>query len=167
MELLTPSFGLLFWMTLVFLIVIVIMWRFGFPAVSKMVLERKKFIDDSLQQAFKANEKLANIQKESEIILQKAREKQAEILNEAKATHDAIVAKAKNDAKEEANRLISDAKAQINAEKTAAIQDIRSQVAELSVQIAEKVVRKNLSDNSSQMQLIDHLLDEIPVEKNQ
>lgn len=77
MELLMPSFGLLFWMTLVFLIVLVIMWRFGFPAVSKMVLERKKFIDDSLQQAFEAKEKLAHIQEESEAILQKAREKQA------------------------------------------------------------------------------------------
>jgi len=165
MELLMPSYGLLFWMTLVFLIVLVIMWRFGFPTVSKMVLERKKFIDDSLQQAFEAKEKLANIQEESEAILQKAREKQAEILNTAKATHDTIVAKAKDDAREEASKLISEAKAQIEAEKSAAIQDIRSQVAELSVQIAEKVVRKNLSDDSTQMKLIDNLLDEISVEK--
>lgn len=165
MDLLIPSTGLLFWMTLVFLVVVIVMWRFGLPAISNMVIERKKFIDDSLRQAHEANEKLANIQKEGETLLQQAREKQAELLKEAKQTHDAIVAKAEGDARAQANKLLSDAKAQIEAEKASAIREIRAQVAELSVLVAEKVVRQNLSNDKAQMQLIDHLLDEVSVEK--
>ena len=80
MDLLTPDSGLLFWMTLVFLLVFLILWKWGFPAIIHMVNERKNYIDDSLKKAHEANEKLANIQKESESILREAREKQAAIL---------------------------------------------------------------------------------------
>ena len=79
MDLLIPSSGLLFWMSLTFLVVLCILWKFGFPVIVNMVNERKAFIDDSLQKAREANEKLANIQKEGESILQEAREKQAQI----------------------------------------------------------------------------------------
>ena len=75
MELLTPSIGLLFWMSLTFFVVLFILWKWGFPVITNMVQERKAFIDDSLRKAHEANEKLANIQKESESILQEAREK--------------------------------------------------------------------------------------------
>lgn len=165
MDLLIPSTGLLFWMTLVFIVVLIVMWYIGIPAISKMVLERKQFIDDSLRKAEEAEEKLANIQKESEALLQAAREKQADILKDAKTTHDSIVSKAETDAREQANKLIAEAKSQIEAEKASAIREIRSQVAELSVQIAEKVVRRNLSGETAQMELIDKLLDEVSVEK--
>lgn len=165
MDLLIPSTGLLFWMTLVFIVVLIVMWYVGIPAISKMVLERKQFIDDSLRKAEEAEEKLANIQKESEALLQAAREKQADILKDAKTTHDSIVSKAETDAREQANKLIAEAKSQIEAEKASAIREIRSQVAELSVQIAEKVVRRNLSGETAQMELIDKLLDEFSVEK--
>ncbi len=165
MDLLIPSTGLLFWMTLVFIVVLIVMWYVGIPAISKMVLERKQFIDDSLRKAEEAEEKLANIQKESEALLQAAREKQADILKDAKTTHDSIVSKAETDAREQANKLIAEARSQIEAEKASAIREIRSQVAELSVQIAEKVVRRNLSGETAQMELIDKLLDEVSVEK--
>ena len=165
MDLLIPSTGLLFWMTLVFIVVLIVMWYVGIPAISKMVLERKQFIDDSHRKAEEAEEKLANIQKESEALLQAAREKQADILKDAKTTHDSIVSKAETDAREQANKLIAEAKSQIEAEKASAIREIRSQVAELSVQIAEKVVRRNLSGETAQMELIDKLLDEVSVEK--
>ena len=79
MDLLIPSTGLLFWMSLTFLVVLFILWRFGFPVITDMVNERKAFIDESLQKAHDANERLANIQKEGESILQEAREKQAQI----------------------------------------------------------------------------------------
>ena len=91
MDLLIPDSGLLFWMTLVFLIVFLILWKAGFPAIIKMVNDRKDYIDESLRKAHEANEKLANIQKEGESILQEAREKQAAILREAAETRDAIV----------------------------------------------------------------------------
>lgn len=167
MDLLIPDSGLLFWMTLVFIVVILILRKWGFPAIVKMVNDRKAFIDESLRKAHEANEKLANIQRESESILQEAREKQAVILKEAAETRDAIVEKAQQKAREEGSRLLNEAKAQVETEKQNAIRDIRAQVAELSVQIAEKVIRKKLSSDSKQMDLIDKLLDEVSVDNKE
>ena len=161
MDLLIPDSGLLFWMGLVFLVVLFILWKWGFPVIVNMTNERKAFIDESLRKAHEANERLANIQREGESILQEAREKQAQILKEATETRDAIVEKAQGKAREEGSRLLSEAKAEIEAEKQNAIRDIRAQVAELSVLIAEKVVRENLSDDRKQMDLINRLLDEV------
>ena len=155
-----PSTGLLFWMTLVFLIVLLILWKWGFPAVNEMVRDRKEYIDKSLRKAHEASEKLENIQKEGESILQEAREKQAAILKEATDTRESIVAKAQDKAQAEADRIISEAKAEIEVEKQNAIRDIREQVAELSVKIAEKIVRRKLSTDDKQMELIDERLDE-------
>ena len=165
MDLLIPSTGLLFWMCITFFIVYALLRKFGFPAIVGMVNERKQFIDDSLRKAQEANEKLANIQKEGESILREARDKQSQMLKEATATRDAIIEKAQTQAKGEAARLIADAKAQIEAEKASAIREIRAEMAQLSVQVAEKVVRKNLADEASQMELIDKLLDEVSVGK--
>ena len=161
MDLLIPSTGLLFWMSITFLVVLFILWKFGFPVITKMVQERKAFIDDSLRKAHEANERLANIPKEGESILQDAREKQAQILKEAADTRDAIVAKAKTDAREEGARLLNDAKAEIEQEKKAAIADIRKQVATLSVEIAEKVLKQNLQGDKAQMDLINRMLDDV------
>ena len=161
MSLITPDFGLFFWMTFVFLVVLFILWKYGFPVIVKMVDERKAFIDESLKKAHEANERLANIQKEGESILQEAREKQAQILKEAAETRDAIVEKAQDKARSEGARLLDEAKAAIEQEKKAAIADIRQQVAALSVEIAEKVLREKLKDDKSQMDLIDRMLDEV------
>ena len=160
MDLLIPSTGLLFWMSLTFLVVLFILWKFGFPVITNMVAERKAFIDDSLRKAHEANEKLANIQKESESILQEAREKQAQILKEAADTRDAIVEKAQDKARQEGARLLEDARVAIDQERKAAIADIRKQVATLSVEIAEKVLKKNLQGDQAQMDLIDRMLDD-------
>lgn len=165
MDLLIPSSGLLFWMSLTFLVVLCILWKFGFPVIVNMVNERKAFIDDSLQKAREANEKLANIQQEGESILQEAREKQAQILKEAAATRDSIVEKAQQKAREEGARMIEEARNEIESEKQAAISEIRNQVALLSVQIAEKVLRKNLSGDNAQMELIDRMLDDVSSNK--
>lgn len=163
---LTPDLGLLFWMLLAFLVVFFVLAKFGFPAIVNMVDDRKKYIDESLKKAHEASERLENIKQEGEAILQEAREKQAQLLKEAAETRDAIVGKAQEKAREEGARLLSEAKAEIAAEKQNAIRAIRAQVAELSVQIAEKVVRQNLSTDASQMSLIDRLLDEVSVETN-
>ena len=161
MDLLIPSTGLLFWMSLTFFVVLFILWKFGFPVITSMVSERKAFIDESLRKAHEANERLANIQKEGESILQEAREKQAQILKEAAETREAIVEQAQEKARQEGARLLEDARMAIEQEKKAAIADIRSQVAALSVEIAEKVLRANLKDNASQMDLINRMLDDV------
>ncbi len=161
MDLFMPASGLLFWMTIVFLVVLFILWKWGFPVIVKMVNDRKTFIDDSLRKAHEANEKLANIQKEGESILQEARDKQAQILKEAAATRDAIVEKAHEKAREEGNRMIEEAKAEIENQKKAAIGDIRRQVATLSVMVSEKILREKLSSEQAQMDYIDRMLDEV------
>ena len=137
-SILTPDFGLFFWMLVAFLVVFLLLAKFGFPVITGMVEERKNYIDESLRKAHEAQERLANIEKEGESILQEAREKQAQILS-----------------------LLDDAKTAIEQEKKAAIADIRSQVATLSVDIAEKVLRQNLKDDKSQMDLIDRMLDDV------
>ena len=161
MSLITPDFGLLFWMAIVFLIVLAILKKYGFPVIVKMVNDRKSYIDESLRKAHEANEKLANIKAEGEAILQDAREQQAQYIKEAAATRDAIIGKAQDKAREEGNRLLSEANIEIENQKRAAIGDIRKQVATLSVEIAEKILRDKLSSDKAQMDLIDRMLDEI------
>ena len=161
MSLLLPDSGLLFWMTLVFLVVFFILKKWGFPSIIKMVNERKEYIDESLAKAEEANLRLANIQKQGEELLMEAREKQAQILREASETRETIVGQAQEKAREESARILSEAKAEIESQKQAAIRDIRAQVAELSVQIAEKILHKELSTSAEQTQLIDSLLDEV------
>ena len=163
-SILTPDLGLLFWMLLAFLVVFFVVAKFGFPAIIDMVENRKRYIDESLQKAHEASERLANIQKEGESMLQEARQKQAQLLKEAAETRDAIVSQAQEKAREEGARLLREAKAEIESQKQAAISEIRAQVAELSVKVAEKILRKELSSEAKQMETIDRLLDEISVE---
>lgn len=153
-------------MTLVFVIVFLILWKFGFPAIVKMIDERKAYIDESLRKAKEANDKLQNIQKAGEAMLQEARDKQAAILREAASTRDAIVEKAQAKANDEGARILAEAKAEIDSQKQAAIRDIRTQVAELSVQIAEKILREKLAASDKQNALIDKLLDEVSSDNN-
>lgn len=160
-SILTPDLGLLFWMLLAFLVVFGVLAKFGFPVIIRMVNKRKDYIDESLRKAHEASERLENIRQEGEKILQDARSQQAQIIKEATATRDSIVQKAQTKATEESSRIINEARAQIEAEKQNAISEIRSQVAELSVKVAEKVVRQKLSTNESQMALIDQMLDEV------
>ena len=158
---LTPDLGLLFWMLLAFIVIFFVLAKFGFPAIVNMVEERKKFIDDSLRKAHEANERLANIQAESEKLLQEARERQSVIMKEAAAARDNMIASAEAKAREESARIISEAKAQIETEKQAAIADNRQQVAALSISVAEKILRQHLSDDKKQMEYVDKLLDEV------
>lgn len=160
-SILTPDWGLLFWMLLAFLVIFYFLAKYGFPVITRMVEERKAYIDESLRKAHDANEKLANIQQKGEALLKDARERQAQILSEAASTREAIVEQAREKAREEGARIISDAKAQIEAEKQNAISDIRRRVAELSVSVAEKILRERLSGEEKQMKYVDKLLDEL------
>ena len=159
-SILTPDLGLLFWMLLAFLVIFFVLGKYAFPAIVNMVDSRKKYIE-----AHEASERLENIRQESEAILQEARAQQAQILKEAAETRDAIVLKAQEKAKAEGARLLSEAKAEIEGEKQQAIRDIRAQVAELSVQVAEKVLREKLSTDAEQMKMIDRLLDDVTAGK--
>lgn len=160
MSLLIPDTGLLIWMLLCFLVVFFVLAKYGFPVITKMVEGRKAYIDESLEKAREANTRLANLQQEGEKILSDARAQQAQILQEAVKARTEIVARAKEQAAIESGKMIEDAKRQINQEKEDALHDIRRQVAELSVGIAEKVIRKQIADKEGQMDMIDRLVDE-------
>lgn len=164
-SILTPDVGLLVWMLLAFLVVFLILAKFGFPVITKMVEDRKNFIEESLRNAHEANQKLANIQSEGEAILKEAREQQAAILKDAMATRDNIIKEARNKAQLEGAKLVEEAKAQILVEKENALRDIRSTVAELSVEIAEKVMRNKLKGAGEHEQLIERMLDEMSISK--
>jgi len=166
MSLLMPDSGLLFWMLLCFGIVFFVLAKFGFPVIIKMVNERKEYIDHSLVVAREANEQLANLKAEGETILAKAREEQVRILNEAAATRERIISEAKTQAQIEGTKMLEEVKLQLKAEKEDAIRDIRRQVAVLSVNIAEKVLRKDLNSEDEQTEMIERLLDETFTSKN-
>lgn len=166
MELFTPEVGLLFWMLIPFLVVFFILAKFGFPVIVKMVEERKAYIDESLVAAKQSYEQLAAIKAQGEAILDEARRDQATILKEATQTRDLLIKEAKDKALIEASRIIDDARKQIITEKDDAIRDIRSQVAVLSVDIAEKVIRGQIDKKEEQMKIINRLLDEINISKS-
>jgi len=158
--LLTPDFGLLFWMLVSFGIVFFVLAKFGFPIIVKMVDERKAFIDKSLEAAKAANERLAGIQEESERILKKTREEEILILKEAQEERSKIIGEAKEQATVEAGKLVAEARTAIQREKDMAIRDIQNQIAELSIVIAEKVLRKNLDNQPAQRELVQKLIEE-------
>lgn len=160
---LTPDFGLFFWMLLAFVIVFAILAKFGFPIIINMVEERKKYIDDSLKSAREANEKLANIQAESDNLLKEARTKQSEILRDANATRDTIISEAKNKAASESARILNEARKQIEAEKEKAKRENQAEIIDLSVKIAGKVLAKDLEEDAKQKEWINKLLEEVSV----
>ena len=160
MSLLTPDPGLLFWMLVSFGIVFFVLAKFGFPIIVKMVEERKAFIDQSLEAARQANERLKGIQEEGERILNEARDQQSFILKEAKEIRTKIVNEAKEQAHVEAGKIMDEALQSIEKEKALAIHDIRNQVAALAIDIAEKILRKNLENKPAQQELVDKLIAE-------
>lgn len=161
MGLLTPDPGTLFWMVIIFGIVFFILAKYAFPVITEMVDKRKQYIDSSLEAARQANEQLQQVKAESEALLARAHEEQTAILKEASATRDRIIAEARELARTEARKALDETRHQIAAEKESAINDIRRQVAILSVDVAEKVLRKKLSDDKEQLELVNRLLDEV------
>ena len=145
MSLLTPDSGLLFWMIVSFGIVFVILSKYGFPVIIKAVEQRKAYIDNSLETARQANEQLANIQAEGARILAEAKEKQNAILKEAFAEKEQIIDEAHRKAAAETRLQVEEA----------------SEIADLSIAIAEKVMKEKISHDKEQQQIIDRLLDEV------
>lgn len=166
MFLLTPDSGLIFWMLIAFGVVFFVLAKYGWPVITKMIDSRKQYIDESLENARKANERLAQLQEETAQMLKQAQEQQSKILAEAVEMRNQIVEKAKTEATNEGQKLLQEAKQQIAQEKESAIRDIRREVGVLSVEIAEKVLRQNLQNDNDQMAMIDRMLDEIMADKN-
>lgn len=160
MNLMLPDSGLLFWMTIIFAIVFVLLAKFGFPVITGMVEKRTKRIDAAIGAAREAEERLQGLTAEHERMLAEARAEQARILQEAAAERDRMIAQAKVQAHEEAGKIMEETKARIAEERDAALRDVRREVAVLAVSIAEKVVRADMSSDKRQLELIDSLVEE-------
>ena len=160
MSLLLPDAGLLFWMLVSFGIVFLVLYKYGFPVITSMLDERKKFIEDSLRNAAEANERLAGIEKEGEAILETAREEQARILREAVQTREQLLADARRKAEVENGKMLEETRRVIRQEKDDALREVRSQIAEMSLAIAEKVLRGELSDNGRNREYTMELVNE-------
>ena len=156
-----PDSGLLFWMTIIFAIVFLILAKFGFPVITGMVEKRTKRIDSAIGAAREAEQRLHGLAKEQERLICEAHAEQDRILKEAAAERNRLIAVAKEQAVIEAGKIMEDARERIQEEKEAALRDIRREVAVLSVAIAEKVVRKELSTDAGQKELVDRILDEL------
>ena len=161
MNLMLPDSGLLFWMTIIFAIVFFVLAKFGFPIITGMVEKRRKRISDSLEAARTAEQALAHLQTEQERIISETRAQQNKLMQEAAAERDRMIAQAQDKAREEAQKIMDEARVRIQEEKEAAIKEVRKEVAVISLAIAEKVVRKDLSTDASQKALADRLLDEM------
>lgn len=167
MSLITPDFGLLFWMILIFGILFFILARFGFPIITGMVDERNAKINDSIRKAEEAEMKLSSLAKEQEEMLERTRQEQARLNAEAAALRDKMVEQAKESAASEADRILAQARERIEREQRDALAQMRKEVSAISVAVAEKIVRKSLSDSSEQIALADKLVDEFPKDRKQ
>ena len=161
MSLVTPDIGLLFWMVVIFGIVFFLLWKFGFPIITDMVEKRSAHIDESLKLAREAEIRMQDLAREQQQLIDQSKLEQTRILQEATRTRAEIIAKAEQEAADKAEQLLRKARTEIEAEKESALRDIRKEVAELSVGIAEKVIRKELSSDMAQMDYVDRLVDEI------
>ncbi len=158
---LTPDPGLIFWMVLSFGVVFFLLAKFGFPIIVKAINERKEFIEMSLLSAKQANERLANIQAESERLLSDAKVRQQDIIAGAMQEKAQIVKAAQDEAQTVANQMIEEARQSIQAEKERALQEVRQEVASLALDIAEKVIGERMKDDAFQKQTIDQLIDKL------
>jgi F-type H+-transporting ATPase subunit b len=161
MGLVTPNPGTIVWMLIIFSIVLFILRKFAWKPILNALKDREESIANALNAAEEAKKEVAGLKADNDRIIAEAVQEKNKILREAKDIKDKIVAEAKEKAMNETVKSIELARQQIQAEKTAAINDIKNQVAELSVMIAEKVIRKELSNSADQEKMVNGLVDEI------
>jgi F-type H+-transporting ATPase subunit b len=155
MELITPNLGLLVWTVLIFLSLLLILSKFAWKPIVSALEEREKFISDSLEAAQRAKEEMATLMAGNEKLLQQARVEKDKILKDAQSMAATILAEAKEKAVVESNQLIEKARVQIQNEKNLAVVELKNLVATTSIEIAEKIIRKNLESTEAQQSLID------------
>ena len=155
------SLGLFFWQTLLFVALVFLLWKFAWKPILSAVNDREEGIKNALAAAEEAKKEMQNVTADSEKLLQEARAEREVMLKEAREIKDKIVADARDQAQVEGDKLIKQAQATIESEKKAAVADIKNQVADLSLQIAEKVIKEQLSDDKKQIKLVDDMLGDI------
>lgn len=157
MNIVAPE-GLIFWSTIIFLLLLVLLRKFAWKPILGAVRGREATINDALAAAEKAKIEMQNMHADNEKLLQEARAERELMMKEAREIKAKMIADAKDEAKSEANKMVEQAQAAIESEKKSAIAELKQQVAHLSLEIAEKVVKHELSDKQKQLQLVDQML---------
>jgi|ERR1017187_1401301 F-type H+-transporting ATPase subunit b len=157
MDLLTPSFGLIIWTLVVFVIVFFILKKFAWKPILNSLSEREKNISDALLSTEKVKKEMESLKSENEILLAKAREERSQMMREAKVTRDKIISEAKEQARIETNKIIADAQVVIHQQKMASVIDLKNQVGNLVIEVCEKVIRRELNNKEEQEKYIRQL----------
>ena len=155
------SIGLFFWQTIIFILLIFLLKKYAWKPILDAVNEREEGIKNALLSAEKAKEEMASLQSDNEETLKKARAERDSLLKEAREIKQQLIDDAKNEAQSEAKKIISQAQETIQNEKKAAISDLKNQVASLSIDIAEKVLKEKLSEDKTQMNLVKDLVKDV------
>ena len=154
MELVTPEIGLIFWTTIVFLLLLIVLKKYAWKPILSAVDERNKSIEEALRAADKAKEEMRSLNADNERILMEAKKERDILLKEGREIKDSIIAEAKDKAKVDAEKILTTAKEQIINEKMKAITELKNQVANLSIEIAEKILKSELQDLNKQKELV-------------
>jgi F-type H+-transporting ATPase subunit b len=161
MDLLTPGPGLVIWQAFIFLLLIFLLAKLAWKPILGSLKEREQSIQQALDSAEQAKKEMTNLKAENESLLREAREERDKILKTAREAANRIHDQAQVDAKKNADKLIDDAKAIIQTEKNAALRDVKAQVAAFSLEVAEKLIKKNLSDDKAQKDLAEAYIKEL------
>ncbi len=160
MELVNPGLGLIFWMTLAFGAVFFILKKFAWPIIIQALKDRERHIEEALQAADRAHEEMKKLQIDNEALLKKAKEERDQLMMEARKLRDKILDEARVRANDEADRIVENAKVRIENERKAAMTDIKNQIAEISIDIAEMVLREKMKSPDVQKAYIEKLIEE-------
>ncbi len=152
--LVSPGLGVIFWMLIAFGILVVILFVWGWPVILKSLKERAKAIDDALNAAEETKKQMANLKADNEELLRKAKLERDEILRNARLTSEQIIEEARTKATTEADRIVENAQENINYEKLKAMHDLKNQIANLSIEIAEKLIKAELLDKEKASELV-------------
>lgn len=161
MELLMPKLGLFLWTLILFIILLILVGKFAWKPILKALKNREEGIANSLAEAARAREEMARLTADNEQLMAQARADRDQILKEARVIKEQIIADAKTEASEISERMIDKAREEIAAEKMRALTEIKNQVGKLSLQVAEKVIRKQLGDNTEQTAYVDKLVKDL------
>lgn len=163
MELLNPGIGLIFWMTLAFSIVLFILKKFAWPSIIQSLKDREQHIEDALQAADRAHEEMKKLQIDNEALLKRAKEERDVIMADARKLRDKMLDETRLRANDEADRIVENAKVRIDNERKAAMTDIKNEIAKISIEIAEKILREKMQSSKEQKEYIEKLIDSSPL----
>jgi F-type H+-transporting ATPase subunit b len=156
-----PGIGLLFWTFIIFMLFWILVGKFGFRPIKDALKKRENDIQAALDEAKNARDEMAKLNNDNQRLLNEAREERSKMLREAKETGDKLISEARNKAKEEAQKIVAEARTEIENQKNKALVEVKNQVGQMSIDIAEKILKHQIAQSQEQNMLVDKLVSEI------